>query len=46
MIWLESDKERRFRQETYSPTTYSFDRVEEAPAENAQEQKTLAQIFA
>lgn len=37
---------KKAHREVYSPTPYGFDRVEETLAENAQEQETLAQIFA
>jgi len=37
---------KKTHREVYSPTPYGFDRVEESLTENAQEQETLAQIFA
>lgn len=37
---------KKAHKEAYSPTPYGFDRVEKTLAQNAQEQKTIAQIFA
>jgi len=37
---------KKAHREVYSPTPYGFDRVEERLLENAQEQETLAQVFA